>query len=67
MTEDFKGAKEFARALLDMTEIEGDLEKKRCTLCLRSDFNLGDCFKMFGGLSHGKMGVDTDELYGAIT
>jgi len=27
--EDFDGAKEFARALMDMTEIEGELENKR--------------------------------------
>ena len=27
--EDFSGAKEFAKALYDMTEIEGVLEKKR--------------------------------------
>jgi hypothetical protein len=33
-----------------MTEIEGELEKKRRELALRSDFNLCDVFKMFGGL-----------------
>jgi ribosome-binding ATPase YchF (GTP1/OBG family) len=52
--EDFNGAKEFAQALFDMTEIEGKLEKKRRELTLRSDFNMCDVFKMFGGLSRGK-------------
>ena len=61
--EDFGGAKEFARALLDMTEIEGELEKKRREVVLRSDFNLADIFRMFGGLSKGKRGVDCDYLY----
>ena len=61
--EDFGGAKEFARALLDMTEIEGELEKKRREVVLRSDFNLADIFRMFGGLSKGKRGVDCDDLY----
>ena len=65
--EDFAGAKEFAKALFDMTEIEGELEKKRRELVLRSDFNLCDTFKMFGGLSKGKHGVDCDDLYYTIT
>jgi hypothetical protein len=50
-----------------MTEIEGQLEKKRRELVLRSDFNLCDTFKMFGGLSKGKHGVDCDDLYSTIT
>jgi hypothetical protein len=37
-----------------MCEIEGVLEKKRRDLVLKSDFNLCDIFKMFGGLSKGK-------------
>jgi hypothetical protein len=37
-----------------MSEIEGRLEKKRREVALRSDFNLCDVFKMFGGLSKGK-------------
>ena len=48
------GAKEFARALLDMTEVEGECEKKRRELVLQADFNLCDIFKMFGGLNNGK-------------
>lgn len=64
--EDFTGAKEFAQALLDMTEIEGKLEKKRRELTLRSDFNMCDVFKMFGGLSRGKQGIDCDDLYNTI-
>lgn len=50
-----------------MTEIEGELEKKRRELVLRSDFNLCDIFKMFGGLSKGKHGIDCDDLYYTIT
>ncbi len=65
--EDFTGALPFSKALLEMTEIEGELEKKRRELVLRSDFNLCDVFKMFGGLSRGKRGVDVDDLYGTIT
>lgn len=66
--EDFAGAKDVAKALFDMTEIEGINEKKRRELILRSDFNLCDCFKMFGGLSHpGKRGIDCDDLYHTIT
>lgn len=50
-----------------MTEIEGELEKKRRELVLRSDFNLGDIFKMFGGLSKGKHGIDVDDLFYTVT
>ena len=50
-----------------MAEIEGQLEKKRRELVLRSDFNLCDTFKMFGGLSKGKHGIDCDDLYYTIT
>lgn len=49
-----------------MTEIDGELEKKRRELVLRSDFNLCDVFKMFGGLNKGKHGIDVDDLYGTI-
>jgi hypothetical protein len=50
-----------------MTEIEGVNEKKRRELALKSDFNLCDTFKMFGGLSGGKHGIDCDDLYNTIT
>ena len=50
-----------------MTEVEGELEKKRRELVLRSDFNMCDVFKMFGGLSKGKRGIDCDDLFGTIT
>ena len=46
-----------------MSEIEGLLEKKRRELVLRSDFNLCDAFKMFGGLTGSKRGIDCDDLY----
>ena len=39
------------------------MEKKRRELVLRSDFNLCDVFKMFGGLKGGKRGIDCDDLY----
>lgn len=64
--EEFNGAKEFGSALFDMTEIEGRLEKKRRSVALRSDFNLCDVFKMFGGLSKGKQGIDCDDLYSTV-
>jgi len=50
-----------------MAEIDGILEKKRRELVLRSDFNMCDVFKMFGGLSKGTHGVDCDDLYSTIT
>jgi Ca2+-binding EF-hand superfamily protein len=53
---------------MDMTEIEGELENKRRQLALRSDFNLGDVFRMFGGLDNkNKIGIDCDDLYYTIT
>ena len=68
MREDFDGSKQFARALIDMIEIEGELEKKRKELTLRSDFNIGDAFRMFGGLDNkNKIGIDCDDLYFSIT
>ena len=51
-----------------MTDIEGELEKKRRELALRSDFNLCDVFKMFGGLKNrSRIGIDCDDLYYTIT
>ena len=50
-----------------MTEVEGELEKKRRELVLRSDFNLADVFRMFGGLTGKKRGVDCDDMYNTIT
>lgn len=49
-----------------MTEIEGELESKRRQLTLRSDFNMCDTFKMFGGLARGVQGIDCDDLYDTI-
>jgi len=43
----FVGARDFAQALCDMAEIEGQLEQKRRELALRSDFNMCDAYKMF--------------------
>ena len=51
-----------------MAEIEGELEDKKRQLALRSDFNLGDVFRMFGGLDNkNKIGIDCDDLYYTIT
>ena len=47
--EQFQGAREVAKAFYDMTEITGVMERKRTELVTRSDFNLYDAFKMFGG------------------
>ena len=53
---------------MDMAEIEGELEDKKRQLALRSDFNLGDVFRMFGGLDNkNKIGIDCDDLYNTIT
>ena len=49
-----------------MSEIEGQLEKKRRELVLRSDFNLCDAFKMLGGLTGSKRGIDCDDLYHTV-
>ena len=65
--EQFLGAREVAKAIFDMTEIEGINERKRQELVERSDFNLNDAFKMFGGLSGGKHGINCDDLYQTIT
>ena len=50
-----------------MTEIEGINERKRIELTLRSDFNLYDVFRMLGGHSGARDGIDCDSLYHAIT
>lgn len=66
-TEDFQGAKGFSEAICDMCEIEGQLEKKRRELSMRSDFNMCDIYKMLIRLKEGKRGVDCDDLYDTIT
>lgn len=43
----FPKAKDFAEALADMCVLEGQLEKKRREMALRSDFNMCDAYKMF--------------------
>lgn len=50
-----------------MCEIEGQLEKKRRELSLRSDFNMCDIYKMLINLKEGKRGVDCDDLFYAIS
>lgn len=50
-----------------MCVLEGQLEKKRRDLALRSDFNLCDTYKMFLQLQMGKPGIDCDDVYATIT
>lgn len=57
---------DFAKALLDMGQIEGALEKKRRELALRSDFNMGDTYKMITCLNLYKRGADCDDLFSTI-
>lgn len=66
-TSSFALARDFAEALCDMCVLEGQLEKKRRDLALRSDFNLCDTYKLFLNLQMGKPGVDCDDVYAAIT
>jgi len=40
-------ARDFAEALCDMCVLEGQLEKKKRDLALKTDFNLCDTYKMF--------------------
>ena len=62
----FGGARDFAQALCDMSEIEGQLEMKRRELALRSDFNMCDTYKMFTQLDARKRGVDCDDLFATM-
>ena len=62
--EPFESSGEFARALMDLTEIEGDFESQKKKVALCPDFNLIDAFKMFNGLH--KNGVDPDDLFHTI-
>lgn len=62
----FVGARDFAQALCDMAEIEGQLEQKRRELALRSDFNMCDAYKMFTQLDASKRGVDCDDLFATM-
>jgi Ca2+-binding EF-hand superfamily protein len=50
-----------------MCVLEGQLEKKRRDLALRTDFNLCDTYKLFLNLQMGKPGIDCDDVYAAIT
>jgi hypothetical protein len=47
---------------MDMCAVEENLEEKRRTLALRTDFNLQDAYKMFTQLNTLKQGVDVDDL-----
>lgn len=66
-TSSFALARDFAEALCDMCVLEGQLEKKRRDLALRTDFNLCDTYKLFLNLQMGKPGIDCDDVYAAIT
>jgi len=45
-----------------MCEVEGDLEKKRRELAIRSDFNICDAYKLMSRNNFKKKGVDPDDL-----
>ena len=62
----FVGARDFAQAICDMSEIEGQLEQKRRELALRSDFNMCDAYKMFTQLDASKRGIDPDDLFATM-
>ena len=59
-------ARDFAQAVCDMSQLEGQLEQKRRDLALRSDFNMCDVYKMLIRLRMDKRGVDCDDLYYAL-
>lgn len=63
MAEKFTQGRDFAQAICDMCDLEGQLEKKRRELALRSDFNMCDTYKMMIRLQEGKKGIDCDDLY----
>ena len=46
-----------------MMQTEGNFEKKKRELSLRSDFNLTDAFKMFNSVKNHRRGIDVDDLY----
>ncbi len=66
MTPFTRQARDFAQAICDMAELEGQLEQKRRNLCLRSDFNMCDVYKLLVRLRMDKRGVDCDDLYYAL-
>ena len=51
------------QAFIDMMQTEGNFEKKKRELSLRSDFNLTDAFKMFNSVKNHRRGIDVDDLY----
>ena len=51
------------QAFIDIMQVEGNLEKKRRELALRSDFNLTDAYKMFNSTKNNRRGIDVDDLY----
>ena len=64
---EFPQSRDFAKAICDMCEVEGELEKKRREMAIRSDFNICDVYKMFTNLDEKKRGIDVDDLYRTIT
>ena len=66
MPEAFRGAKDLAQAMCDMSELEAKLEKMRRELALRTDFNMTDAYKMFNRSSAFKKGIDCDDFFHAL-
>ncbi|CDW89806.1 ef hand family protein [Stylonychia lemnae] len=51
------------QAFIDMMQVEGNLERKRRELTLRTDFNLSDVFKLFNSVKNSRRGIDVDDLF----
>ena len=48
-------SQDLAQCLKQLVFIERDLESIKIDLALKSDFNLGDCFKLFDGCNKGQI------------
>ena len=66
MPEAFRGAKDLAQAMCDMSELESKLEKMRRELAIRPDFNMTDAYKMFNRSNTFKKGIDCDDFFHAL-
>jgi Ca2+-binding EF-hand superfamily protein len=51
---------------LDITILEGKIEKGRRDLIQMSDFNYPDAYRMLTNLEHGKRGIDCDDFFESV-
>jgi Ca2+-binding EF-hand superfamily protein len=56
-----------AKSLVDMMEVEGQCERKRRDLAMRTDFNLRDCFHLFCHENKNKRGCDVEDLQALLS